>query len=42
MSQKLTHISELIFYPKSPFYFDASLHKPSHFPSSDNIWVSQK
>ncbi len=40
MPQKLTCISKLIFYPKSPFHFDASLHKPSHFPSSDNTWVS--
>ncbi|MBU4369961.1 hypothetical protein KKG58_04370 [Patescibacteria group bacterium] len=40
MPQKLTHKSKLIFYPKPPFHFDASLHKPSHFPSSDNTWVS--
>ena len=40
MSQKLTHASKLIFYPKPPFHFDACLHKPSHFPSSDNTWVS--
>jgi 3-methyladenine DNA glycosylase/8-oxoguanine DNA glycosylase len=25
-------------YPKSPFNFDATLHKPSHFPSTDNCW----
>ena len=37
---KLTHKSKLTFYPKPPFHFDASLHKPSHFPSSDNSWVS--
>jgi len=24
--------------PKSPYNFDANMHKPSHFPSSDNIW----
>jgi len=40
MPQKLTCGSKLIFYPKPPFHFDASLHKPSHFPSSDNTWVS--
>jgi len=40
MPQRLTHTSKLIFYPKPPFHFDASLHKPSHFPSSDNTWVS--
>ena len=24
--------------PTTPFNFDASFHKPSHFPSSDNFW----
>jgi 3-methyladenine DNA glycosylase/8-oxoguanine DNA glycosylase len=24
--------------PRAPFHFDANLHKPSHFPSSDNAW----
>ena len=24
--------------PKAPFNFDASLHKPDHFPSGDNAW----
>jgi len=24
--------------PKAPFNFDASLHKPDHFPSADNAW----
>ncbi len=28
----------LIFNPKSPYNFDANFHKPSHFPSSDNVW----
>lgn len=28
--------------PKSPYYFDANFHKPSHFPSSDNIWKEGK
>lgn len=26
-------------YPKPPYNFDATIHKPSHFPSSDNEWV---
>ena len=25
-------------YPKAPFNFDATLHKPDHFPSADNAW----
>lgn len=24
--------------PKLPYNFDANFHKPSHFPSSDNVW----
>jgi 3-methyladenine DNA glycosylase/8-oxoguanine DNA glycosylase len=28
--------------PKSPYNFDANFHKPSHFPSSDNIWKKNK
>lgn len=24
--------------PRPPYHFDANLHKPSHFPSSDNAW----
>ena len=24
--------------PKSPYNFDANMHKPSHFPSKDNLW----
>ena len=24
--------------PKAPYNFDANFHKPSHFPSSDNVW----
>jgi 3-methyladenine DNA glycosylase/8-oxoguanine DNA glycosylase len=26
------------FVPKPPFNFDATLHKPDHFPSADNAW----
>jgi len=25
-------------YPNAPFNFDATLHKPDHFPSADNAW----
>ncbi len=34
----LTHRSVVEFYPKAPFNFDASLHKPDHFPSADTAW----
>lgn len=27
-----------ILTPRAPYHFDANLHKPSHFPSSDNAW----
>ena len=32
----------LILKPKSPYNFDANFHKPSHFPSSDNVWEKGK
>ncbi|MBI2625386.1 MAG: hypothetical protein HYW70_03590 [Candidatus Nealsonbacteria bacterium] len=28
--------------PKPPYNFDATIHKPSHFPSSDNEWMKGK
>lgn len=28
--------------PTAPFNFDATVHKPSHFPSSDNAWAPGK
>ena len=28
--------------PKPPYNFNANFHKPSHFPSSDNIWEKGK
>jgi len=31
-----------ILEPKAPYNFDANFHKPSHFPSSDNIWEKGK
>lgn len=35
---KLKQILSVELYPKPPFNFDATFHKPSHFPSNDNIW----
>lgn len=29
-------------YPRPPYNFDATVHKPSHFPSSDNEWEKGK
>lgn len=33
---KVKHIIEL--FPRAPFNFDATMHKPDHFPSTDNEW----
>ncbi len=35
---KLRKRWSVIFKPESPYNFNATLHKPSHFPSSDNEW----
>jgi len=35
----LGHKQNIDLYPTTPFNFDASLHKPDHFPSADNHWV---
>ena len=32
----------IVLEPKEPYNFDANFHKPSHFPSSDNIWEKGK
>ncbi len=32
-SQQVVELS-----PKPPFNFDATLHKPDHFPAADNVW----
>jgi len=32
----------VILEPIAPYNFDANFHKPSHFPSSDNIWEKGK
>ncbi len=34
----LTHRRSCDLEPRPPYRFDANLHKPSHFPSSDNAW----
>ncbi len=34
--------ASLILAPKAPYNFDANFYKPSHFPSSDNIWEKGK
>lgn len=35
---KLNNCVECCIYPRLPFHFDATVHKPSHFPSSDNYY----
>jgi 3-methyladenine DNA glycosylase/8-oxoguanine DNA glycosylase len=35
---KLADSRSLILHPSTPFHFDSSLHKPDHFPSTDNHW----
>ena len=39
---KLDKEVSLEIKPKTPFNFDATIHKPSHFPSSDNLWIKGK
>lgn len=34
----LTQTTSFLLEPRAPYRFDANLHKPSHFPSSDNAW----
>ncbi len=36
---ELRHKIAVEFVPEAPFAFDATLHKPGHFPSSDNEWI---
>lgn len=38
----LNHKTSVILKPVSPHNFDATIHKPSHFPSSDNEWEEGK
>jgi 3-methyladenine DNA glycosylase/8-oxoguanine DNA glycosylase len=35
----LDHTYEISLSPTAPFNFDATLHKPDHFPSGDNTWL---
>ena len=35
---KLGHRETVLFTPAAPYNFDATFHKPSYFPSSDNAW----
>lgn len=34
----LKNVLMVDLYPKAPFNFDATMHKPDHFPSADNVW----
>ncbi len=34
----LAHNQVIELFPTSPFAFDATFHKPDHFPSTDNFW----
>ena len=38
----LKNKTSISLYPKLPYNFDATMHKPSHFPSSDNEWIKGK
>jgi len=38
----LNEKKSIVLEPKAPYNFDANFHKPSHFPSSDNIWEKGK
>ena len=39
---KLNKSFSMVLRPTAPFNFDATVHKPSHFPSSDNLWEKGK
>lgn len=39
---KLNKSFSMALRPAAPFNFDATAHKPSHFPSSDNLWEKGK
>ncbi|MCL5093563.1 MAG: hypothetical protein M1355_00280 [Patescibacteria group bacterium] len=41
-SLKLVKQEEFFIKPTSPFNFDATFHKPAHFPSALEIWKSGK
>jgi len=35
----MRHKYEIALAPRAPFHFDATMHKPDHFPAADNAWV---
>ena len=35
---KLSRMRPVELTPSPPFHFDATMHKPDHFPSPDNAW----
>ena len=36
---KILKVKQLLeFRPQAPFHFDATMHKPDHFPTADNAW----
>ena len=39
---KLGHKETVLLTPEAPYNFNASFHKPSHFPSSDDFWEEDK
>ena len=38
ISTKLTYKKSFTLYPKTPFHFDGTFHKPSHFPDKLDDW----
>jgi len=38
----LKHKTSVTITPRAPYNFNANVHKPSHFPSSDNDWEKDK
>ena len=38
----LKNKKELFIFPTSPFHFDGTFHKPSHFPNKLSDWESGK
>ena len=40
MKMKFKKVKSLELKPTVPFNFDATFHKPAHFPSNDNYWQS--
>ena len=34
----MRHKTEIALAPRAPFHFDATMHKPDHFPAADNAW----